>query len=36
MRTLWHRYQKEAYLGIALASIVLPWLVSFSVYLAMR
>lgn len=36
MRALWHKYEKEAYLGIALASIVLPWLISFSVYLAFR
>lgn len=36
MRALWHKYEKEAYLGIALVSIVLPWLISFSVYLALR
>jgi hypothetical protein len=36
MQTLWHRYEKHIYLGVAFVSVVLPWLISFSIYLAMR
>ncbi len=36
MLTLWRRYEKHANIGIALVAVVLPWLISFGIYLALR
>lgn len=36
MRTLWQKYENHAYVGVALAAVALPWMLSLGIWLALR